>query len=205
MQDNFFEFAEVNSWDNGNQKTFLLSQLQTGKKYYIIVTTQNGLYRYFINDIIEVTGHYHNTPTIAFIQKGKGVTNLTGEKLYESQIISAVCETANAENILPEFFIMLADQDNFSYQLYIETKDKFNIRGFTEKLNTHLGRLNIEYQSKVQSNRITLASVKRLKAGTFEIYKLSCIQTGQREGQFKMIKLQYRTDVPFSFEEYVEA
>lgn len=203
IQDNFFEFAEVDSWDSGNQNTLLLSQLENGRKYYIIVTTPHGLYRYFINDIIEVTGRYHNTPTITFVQKGKGVTNLTGEKLYESQVIAAVSEAARMHNITPEFFMMLADQQNFSYHLYIESVDEFDVPIFTQKLNDQLGILNIEYHSKAQSGRIKFADVKLLKAGTLEAYKSSCIQAGQREGQFKVVKLQYRADVDFPFEEYV--
>ena len=54
------------------------------------MSTQTGLYRYFMNDIVRVTGKFHETPTIQFVQKGKGVTNITGEKLYESQVIQAV-------------------------------------------------------------------------------------------------------------------
>jgi hypothetical protein len=204
IQDNFFEFAEVGSWDSGNHNTLLLSQLETNKKYYIIVTTPHGLYRYFINDIIEVTGFCHNTPTITFMQKGKGVTNLTGEKLYESQVIVAVQEAVREQDIDPEFFMMLADQQNFSYRLYIESTDGFDLPSFTEELNANLGKLNIEYESKAQSGRIKFADVKRLKSGTFEVYKSSCIQAGQREGQFKVVKLQYCADVPFPFEEHIE-
>jgi hypothetical protein len=204
LQDNFFEFAEVDSWDSGNQSTLLLSQLEVGRKYYIIVTTPHGLYRYFINDIIEVTGRYRNTPTITFVQKGKGVTNLTGEKLYENQVIAAVSEAAKAYGITPEFFMMLADQQDFSYRLYIESTDRFDVPDFAQKLNDILGELNIEYQSKAQSGRIKFADVKRLKVGTLEAYKSSCIQAGQREGQFKVVKLQYRADVPFPFEEHIE-
>ena len=205
LQDNFFEFAEVDSWDSGNQNSLPLSRLETGKKYYIIVTAPHGLYRYFINDIIEVTGHYCNTPTITFVQKGKGVTNLTGEKLYENQVITAAAKAAKAHGITPEFFIMLADQQDFSYRLYIESMDEFDAPSFAQKLNAILGELNIEYQSKAQSGRIKFADVKHLKAGTLEAYKSSCIQAGQREGQFKVMKLQYRTDVQFPFEEHVES
>ena len=204
IQDNFFEFAEVDSWDSGNHNTLLLSQLETGRKYYIIVTASHGIYRYFINDIIEVTGWFQNTPTIVFVQKGKGVTNLTGEKLYESQVITAAQEAAKAYSIAPEFFMMLADQQDFSYRFYIESMDGFDVPSFTQKLNAHLGELNIEYQSKAQSGRIKFADVKRLKAGTLEAYKSFCVQAGQREGQFKVVKLQYRADVPFPFEEHLE-
>lgn len=204
IQDNFFEFAEVDSWDGGNRNTLLLSALEQGKSYYIIVTTPHGLYRYFINDIVEVTGFFKNTPTIAFLQKGKGVTNLTGEKLYESQVVQAVMHAAKIHRFDPVFFMMLADQKTFSYRLYIESVDGFDVPGFTQLLNDRLGVLNIEYLSKAQSGRIQFADVKRLKPGTVEIYKTACVQSGQREAQFKVVKLQYRADVLFPFEEHIE-
>jgi len=101
--------------------------------------------------------------------------------------------------------MMLADQKDFSYRLYIESADRFDVQSFAQKLNAHLGKLNIEYHSKAQSGRIKFADVKRLKVGTLEAYKSFCIQAGQREGQFKIVKLQYRADVPFPFEEHAES
>ena len=61
-----------------------MAELRKGVDYYVIVTTAAGLYRYFINDLVQVTGFLHATPLFRFMQKGKGVTNITGEKLYES-------------------------------------------------------------------------------------------------------------------------
>ncbi|HIN70388.1 MAG TPA: GH3 auxin-responsive promoter family protein, partial [Acidobacteria bacterium] len=90
IHENFFEFVERNDWDAGRRTFYLVDQIQQGKEYYIIPTTGTGLYRYFMNDIVRVTGSFHATPTIEFVQKGKGVTNITGEKLYESQVIEAV-------------------------------------------------------------------------------------------------------------------
>ena len=203
IQDNFFEFVEVDKWHAGDKNTLLLSQIEIGKKYYILVTTTNGLYRYFINDIVEVTGRYQNTPTIAFVQKGKGITNLTGEKLYESQVVSAVQAASKSQDISTNFFIMLADQQDFSYTLYIETQNDFDSLVFTEGLHQHLCQLNIEYQSKAESGRIKAVQVKRLKPKTYEMYKSHCIKAGQREGQFKVIKLQYRSDMNFPFDEYI--
>ena len=64
--------------------------MRKGLDYYIIVTTPSGLYRYFINDVVRVTGFLHAAPLLKFMQKGKGVTNITGEKLYEAQVLAAV-------------------------------------------------------------------------------------------------------------------
>ena len=69
FQENFFEFVEQTDWDADRPNTVTLEQLETGKRYYVLVTTMNGLYRYFMNDLIEVTGWFHSTPTIRFRAK----------------------------------------------------------------------------------------------------------------------------------------
>src|SRR5215218_2889143 len=67
-----------------------VDQLRVGQRYFVYVTNASGLYRYDMNDIVEVAGHYGQTPLIRFIQKGKGVVSFTGEKLYEVQVLAAV-------------------------------------------------------------------------------------------------------------------
>lgn len=73
-----------------------------------------------MNDIIEVTGYFSRTPTIRFVQKGKGVTNIAGEKLYEHQVTTAVGQVLIARGLISEFFVMLADVENFRYTLCVE-------------------------------------------------------------------------------------
>ncbi|TCV85920.1 GH3 auxin-responsive promoter family protein [Sulfurirhabdus autotrophica] len=204
IQDVFFEFIEITDWSKDIHTTLTIEQIEAGKRYYILVTALHGLYRYFINDIIEVTGKYENTPTISFVQKGKGVTSFSGEKLYESQVIQAVQQTCLAFAVEPDFFIMLADEADFSYVLYLESKTSLLPVTFTALLNQTIGELNMEYLAKIQSGRIKSATVNRLKSGALEAFKKHCISAGQREGQFKIVKLQYRKDVSFSFDEYVE-
>jgi hypothetical protein len=66
-----------------------VDQLELGKRYFVYITTHAGLYRYDMNDILEVTGFHNQTPMVRFVQKGKGVVSFTGEKLYEAQVIEA--------------------------------------------------------------------------------------------------------------------
>lgn len=203
IQDNFFEFAKVGTWDNGIHNTLMISQLEMGCQYYIIVTTPHGLYRYFINDIIEVTGKFKNTYTISFVQKGNGVTNIANEKLYEAQVTRAVKLSAVKYNFEPTFYIMLADQENFCYTLYIEIPELICLQEFELKFNNYLSAFNLEYKAKIESRRIKFAGVKILRQGSFDAYKLYCINSGQREGQFKSVHLQYCHNIKFKFEEYV--
>ena len=96
----YFEFTAQEDLDNPNPKFYQLHELEVGKRYCIYVTTYAGLYRYNMNDLIEVTGKYNTIPTIQFIQKVNGIISMTGEKVHERQFIEAVREADIAFLIL---------------------------------------------------------------------------------------------------------
>ena len=68
----YFEFVEAGAWDRGAPDFVGLADLEQGKRYYVLFTTVAGLYRYFINDLVEVCGFLNRTPLLRFVQKGKG-------------------------------------------------------------------------------------------------------------------------------------
>ena len=110
---NFFEFLpEDHSGKPNGDDLLTIDQLEEGKSYYIYVTTLAGLYRYDMNDIVQVMGYYENTPMIRFIQKGKGVVSFTGEKLYESQVIQAVENALIEISGQYEFIVALGELEN---------------------------------------------------------------------------------------------
>ncbi len=198
LHQNYFEFVERADWESDNKTYLRLDQIEQGKQYYIIATTQNGLYRYFINDVIEVTGRYNNTPLIRFVQKGKGTTNITGEKLYESQLIGALQKAAEACCIDPQFFVCLADRENQQYHLYIETKSNEGGR-ISGLIDEELARLNVEYRAKRKSGRLGPLTATLLREGTGELYKKFCLESGMKESQYKVMHLQYMDQCEFDF------
>lgn len=202
IQDNFFEFIDPISWESGQRDTLLLNELEHGKRYYIITTTIDGLYRYFINDLIEVRKIGKGTPTIAFVQKGKGVTSLTGEKLYEEQVIAAMQSVSKQLSAKIYSFILLADEEKIAYVLYIESADQIDNLLLARVLDEQLACVNREYAAKLKSGRIGSLQVKQVRLGTFEEFKKSKVMEGLREGQFKSITLQYARDVSFPFHEF---
>lgn len=204
LYENFFEFVEKSNWEQQNPEFCTLDQLETGKEYYIFVTTPTGLYRYNMNDIIVVTGRFRNTPTFKFQQKGKGVTNITGEKLYESQIIAAMDKMEMEFGAIVSFYQVLANEKDSCYEFYIESRTENLSEGknVASYLDKALQEGNIEYQNKRSSERLKEAKVYRLKERTFELYKNHYLELGQREGQFKPQILQNKKDFSFNLIEH---
>jgi hypothetical protein len=205
LNHHFFEFVEQSAWDDARPTFQTLGELELGRTYYVLISTASGLYRYFMNDLVEVTEFFHATPLLRFVQKGKGVTSLTGEKLYEAQTIESVCSVASRYGFASSFFMMVADDQASAYRLFVEPGDVAHPDAQTVavQVDHRLGELNIEYHGKRASGRLKPLDVVWLKPGAGEAYKMACVRAGQREGQFKPVVLQYRKDLRFSFDDYV--
>ncbi|MDO8412979.1 MAG: GH3 auxin-responsive promoter family protein [Gallionellaceae bacterium] len=200
ITDYFYEFIEPEKWDSGNREFRLVHQLESGQDYYVVITTPSGLYRYFINDIVRVEGFFHKTPLIRFVQKGKGVTNITGEKLYESQITETLVRAERRFGVHPDFYLVLAYVERQTYHLYLEANViAENVVEIATYFDTTLAELNTEYRAKRESVRLKPLEITLLKQGTGELYRAYCIQSGQKDGQFKVVTLQYADHCQFPF------
>ena len=195
----FFEFVEREHWDRGEPVFLTLDRLRKGVDYYVIVTTQSGLYRYFINDLVRVTGFLHRMPLLKFAQKGKGVTNITGEKLYESQVLAAVRGVMSELGNAARFVMMLADEESCCYRLYVEPDAGpiCDAAVLARQVDSRLQELNVEYAAKRESERLGAPIAAWLRAETGEAYKAFCVSRGQREGQFKTVAIAYRGQFEF--------
>jgi hypothetical protein len=201
FHENYFEFMKRSDREAGRQETCTLGEVEPGIAYYVIVTTQDGLYRYFINDLVEVTGFFNKTPTIRFLEKGAGVTNITGEKLYESQVTSAVEKLARKRNGFPDFFLMVADAERQRYVFHFERHGEIN-EGFAAELDEELACLNIEYEAKRASGRLGPIELRALETGTGEAYKNHFVSAGQRESQFKFLRLVSREKLGYDLDKH---
>ena len=206
LHHHFLEFAEQDAWDSGRRECLTLGQLASGRRYYVLFTTSAGLYRYFMNDLVETTGFFHQTPLLRFVQKGRGVTTLTGEKLYEAQAIEAIQDAAARCRVKSSFFVLVADEAVSAYRLYVQIDegDIHDADAMSRMIDKRLGELNIEYHSKRASGRIGPLTVSWLARGTADAYKQAAVAAGQREGQFKLAVLQYRKDLIFRLDDHVE-
>jgi len=206
LDTHFFEFVERDRWDRGEPLYLTLDGIRKGIDYYVVVTTPSGLYRYFINDLVRVSGFLHETPLLKFVQKGKGVTNITGEKLYESQVLAAVRTSLDESGRTARFVMMLADDLARNYRLYVETDEgvRPDTNAFAVSVDEELADINLEYRGKRESQRLGNIEVHWLRAEAGEEYKRFCIRQGQREGQFKMVALAYVKDFKFDFGPHIE-
>ncbi len=206
----FFEFVERDTWEAGGSEFLGLHELEQGGEYYVFVTTPEGLYRYDMNDIVRVSGMVHQTPTLDFVQKGKGTTSITGEKLTESQVLDAVPPALSRRNVHQRFFIVIADEDAAGYTLFVEADGlgacgAGNGAAIAVEIDSRLCELNVEYEAKRKSGRLTPLEVRWLRREVGEQYRAICVESGQRDTQFKYLHLQYARECRLDFAALTEA
>src|SRR5215211_2914981 len=187
------------------RRLLTVDQLQVGQRYFVYVTNASGLYRYDINDIVEVAGHYGKTPLIRFIQKGKVVVSFTGEKLYETQVIAAVDQALAALGGRYHFIAAVAELvDGTTPRLVFLAEFDDEITdpdgsALVDRLDAALGDQSEEYQTKRKSLRYGPPVIRVVRPGEFDRYRRRMVETGQRaDGQFKVLRLT--SDTAFAAE-----
>ncbi|MDC1360288.1 GH3 auxin-responsive promoter family protein, partial [Flavobacteriales bacterium] len=137
-------------------------------------------------------------PLIRFVQKGKGVCNITGEKLYEGQVLKAI----DTWGVACQHVQAVADVEQARYVVYAELSEDtpYNEEASSRVLDDALKILNMEYRDKRSSGRLHALTCRFMKPGALQAIKAHAVASGQREGQFKTVLLQYRADLDFDFE-----
>jgi len=186
----YFEFIHESEIDNSNPKIYQIHELKKGERYCMLITTCSGLYRYNMNDLLKVNSYFNQFPQLEFIQKVNGTISLTGEKLHERQFIEAVHETERKTGKTVPFFVGFANPEKSNYKFYFEFTDQktsqSDAEAFTARLDSILQEYNGEYRDKRQSNRLKAPETALMGPESFERFKAICIDSGYRDGQFKL-------------------
>ena len=186
----YYEFIAEEDLDNPQPRFLQLHELEKGKRYCPYVTTMAGLYRYNMNDLVEVGDFFEQTPTVHMIQKVNGIVTITGEKLHERQFIAAVREAEQRTGLKTQFFIGFANLEKSNYDFMYEfaepTTTQEQAEAFTRVVDEVLKEMNIEYKAKRDSFRLKDPDTKRMVPQSFEQFKARCIAEGARDGQFKL-------------------
>lgn len=170
----FFEFIPEDEHESTDPTVLEAHELQEGRNYFILLTTVSGLYRYDIRDVVRCTGFMGTTPLLEFLHKGAHIASVTGEKLAESQVVTAVRGGLSRLNLdLEHFTLSPVWDDPPKYRLHIERGDiaipEMRLR-LASDVDKDLQQLNVEYCEKRQSGRLGPLECLAVPNGTWERY-----------------------------------
>jgi len=204
---NVYEFwpAEKDGQKPRRDQLLLAHEVEVGKKYYVYVTTLGGLYRYEMNDVVEVTAYYKKTPMIRFVQKGKGMVSFTGEKLSEAQVLAAIEQVFQPAVGKYEFISALGEMvEQGPHYAFLTEFDKVpataQLQELVRGLDDSLCRQNSEYASKRKSLRLAPPVLRVVRRGEFDKYRKKKVSNGSPDGQFKILRLTDDAEFAKEFE-----
>lgn len=87
---NVVEFEVLSGDGKPTGRTMLPHEVEPGASYGIVLCSGAGVWRYRLGDEVRVTGRFHATPEIAFVQKLGSVLNLHHEAVREEQVQTAM-------------------------------------------------------------------------------------------------------------------
>ena len=154
----FYEFIPMDTFGKEDQKVIPLSEVEIGKNYALVITTNSGLWRYLIGDTIRFTSL--NPHRIKVTGRTKHHINVFGEELMVENTDMALAKTCEAlcceildYTVAP---IFMEGKEKGAHEWIIEfKKHPSSIENFTELLDKNLQQVNSDYEAK-RFNNMTL-------------------------------------------------
>ena len=154
----FFEFipfdesnfdADGNPYPEADAK--MIHEVEEGKEYALLMSTNAGAWRYLIGDTIRFTDIERSE--IVITGRIKHFLSLTGEHLSVDNMNKAIELVSNELNIsIPEYTVVgFPYQSFFAHRWYVGTDDKVDPAVLRTKIDQHLRVLNDDYATERDS------------------------------------------------------
>jgi hypothetical protein len=145
----FIPFDESNFDADGNPypeaAVKMIHEVEEGKEYALLMSTNAGAWRYLIGDTIRFTDIERSE--IVITGRIKHFLSLTGEHLSVDNMNKAIELVSNELNIsIPEYTVIgFPYQSFFAHRWYVATDDKVDANLLRTKIDQHLRVLNDDY------------------------------------------------------------
>ena len=189
IQNNYFEFIHESQIENKFPEVLKSHELERKQKYKIIITTESGLYRYDIADIIQVEDFYNQTPVIAFVRKNNDMLNIVGEKLHVNHFLEVFKRIKLQTGTGVTLFRVVPNVSNVRYDIYLALDKTLPLdtlkKQFLLFVDRYLSEVNIEYKSKRESERLNSPCFHLMSSSWEEGIRREFIMSGRRDVQYK--------------------
>jgi hypothetical protein len=178
IRSHFFEFLD-------GDRSFLAHEIAPGRTYSVVVTTGGGLYRYRLEDLVEVDGLVGRTPSLRFLGKGDRISDLCGEKLHEAFVARAIQSACAHAGVAPRAAFLAPDRSNgvAAYTLYLES-DGECVERLGPVLDDQLAS-NPQYRYCRTLGQLSCVRIFRVTQPLGPAYLERCRERGQRLGDIK--------------------
>ena len=145
----FIPFDYKNFDDNGdlvaNPETLMIHEVEEGKDYALLISTNAGAWRYLIGDTIRFTDK--DRCEIVITGRTKHFLSLVGEHLSVDNMNKAIQLVSDEMNVcIPEYTVVGKPYGNFfAHHWYVASDDKINAETLRVKIDEKLKEINDDY------------------------------------------------------------
>lgn len=186
----FYEFLPVENYGKENAQTVGLENVEIGRNYAVVISSNGGLWRYLIGDTVQFTSV--SPYKIKVSGRIKHFINAFGEEVIvdnSDRAIAAACEKTGAiVNDYTAAPIYFSDKGNGGHEWLIQFEEEPGDLGlFTYELDTALKNVNSDYEAKRHKDiALKMPVVLPLQKGVFEEWLK---RKGKLGGQHKVPRL----------------
>lgn len=186
----FYEFIPIEDIDSQSPRVLPLWEVEAGKTYSLVITANNGLWRYQIGDTVRVE---QTSPVkIRIAGRTKHFINAFGEELMVHNADEAIARTCRETGALIANYtaapVYAHGESHGHHQWLIEfNRRPADMELFADALDSHLQDVNSDYEAK-RSGSIFLdrLTITEARPGLFDRWLGS---TGKLGGQRKVPRL----------------
>jgi GH3 auxin-responsive promoter len=191
----FYEFIPMDTYGSIHEKVIPLSEVEIGKNYAIIITTNAGLWRYKVGDTVRFTSV--SPYRIRVSGRTKHHINVFGEELIIENADTALRKTAGiTQSEILDYTagpIFMKGKEKGAHEWIIEFKTPpDNIKKFEEVLDRSLQEVNSDYEAKRFNN--TTLNAPKIHSARENLFYDWLKAYGKLGGQHKIPRLSNSRD-----------
>jgi hypothetical protein len=167
----FYEFMPVEEYGKSQPQTIGLDDVEPGRHYAPVISTNGGLWRYLIGDTIQFTTRYPFRVKVS--GRLKHYINAFGEELIADNADRAIANACIQTGAIVKDYtagpVYFSDGNNGAHEWLIEfEKEPVNLPFFIYELDTALKSVNSDYEAKRYKDiALRLPIVHALRPGIF--------------------------------------
>lgn len=151
----YYEFIPMEDWDKEDKKAIPLSEVELGKNYALVISTNAGLWRYMPGDTVLFTSKYPYK--IKITGRTKHFINAFGEEVMVENTDRAIAKTSSITQAIVSNYtvapVYFQQDGKGGHEWLIEfDRPPADLEEFAELLDQNLQAVNSDYEAKRYGN-----------------------------------------------------
>ena len=170
---NFYEFIPVGI---SSRRPMLISEIETGEEYELVLTSPSGLYRYRMGDIVKITSTERDKTCFEPVCQSDARLSIGSATIDESVIYQAICSIEETEEFIYDDFAFGWNEEKRGIEIFLEKAEFIDSRILLDKkkLEQTLDKAlckNLTYRESRKSKLIDCCQITFNQPQTHLLYR----------------------------------